>query len=848
MLIKTDRLMRPSSDATEPIDWIAVYGAIAHKLQFRMTILQDKSPRTALPASNHSLIAPTAFGYRGGDAVICFSHLRWDFVFQRPQHLMTRFAADRAVIVVEEPLAAADGEAAHLDQRVDAASGVVIATPRLPPGLDADASEAALALLLDTLLAERRIERPIAWYYTPMMLAFSRRVAERAATVVYDCMDELSNFKFAPARLKALERELVGLADVVFTGGYSLYEAKRGWHANIHPFPSSVDRNHFAKARATAAATPADQATIPGPRLGFYGVIDERMDLALLAALADARPDWSIVMVGPVVKIDPADLPRRANLHYLGARTYPELPGYLAGWDVALMPFAINEATRFISPTKTPEYLAGGKPVVSTAIIDVTRHYGELDAVRVADTHEDFIAGCEDMLALADSGPAWRETVDAVLAEMSWDTTFARMAALVDEAVVRRRQAEAAPLRARLAGTAATLAAPAILPAGRRSHYDAVIVGAGFAGSVIAERLATQSNQRVLVIDRRPHFAGNAFDVHDQAGVLIHQYGPHIFHTNSDTVVRYLSRFTGWRTYEHRVLASIDGQLVPIPINRTTINMLYGLGLKTDEEAAAFLASRAEPTAEIRTSEDVVVSAVGRELYEKFFQGYTRKQWGIDPSGLDRSVTSRVPTRTNLDDRYFGDSFQAMPKLGFTHMFGNLLDHKNITVETQTEYTDVKDDVLYDRLVFTGPVDEFFDYRYGKLPYRSLTFRHETLDREQFQPLAVVNYPHPDTPYTRISEYKHLTGQHHPKTSITYEYPSEVGDPYYPIPNAEAQALYKTYEALALARPDVAFVGRLATYRYYNMDQVVGQALATYRKSLAADAISTRDIEAAARA
>ena len=367
-------------------------------------------------------------------------------------------------------------------------------------------------------------------------------------------------------------------------------------------------------------------------------------------------------------------------------------------------------------------------------------------------------------------------------------------------------------------------------------HFDHLIVGAGFAGSVLAERLAADAGRRVLLIDRRPHVGGNAFDVHDDAGVLIHRYGPHIFHTNSDEIVRHLSRFTSWRTYEHKVLASVDGQLVPIPINRTTINKLYGLDLRTDAQAADFLASRAEPVEKIRTSEDVVVSAVGRELYEKFFQGYTRKQWGIDPSGLDKAVTSRVPTRTNTDDRYFNDSFQAMPKLGFTRMFENMLDHDNITVMTDVEFADVRDDVLYDRLVFTGPVDEFFDHRYGALPYRSLRFQHETHDVEQYQAVAVVNYPHPDTPYTRISEYKHLTGQTHPKTSITFEFPSAEGDPYYPIPRAENQDLYKRYEALALARPDVSFVGRLATYRYYNMDQVVGQALATYRR------IAERDV------
>ena len=736
-------------------------------------------------------------------------------------------------------------------------AGVTVATPRLPEGLDGAEHDATLSRLLDGLVADRKIERPIAWYYTPMMLEFSRQVAESAGAVVYDCMDELAAFKFAPERLRQLERDLVGLADVVFTGGYSLYEAKRGWHANIHPFPSSVDRAHFGKARTlTAAQDPADQAALPHPRLGFYGVIDERMDLKLIAALADAHPEWSLVMVGPVVKIDPADLPQRANIHYLGGKSYAELPVYLAGWDVALCPFAINESTRFISPTKTPEYLAGGKPVVSTGIVDVRRHYGELEAVCVADTHAEFIAGCEAALQLSKAkASTWREAMDEALADLSWDNTYARMAALVDEAVVRHSQDAAVqakgptPASPSAAPGAKGLASPAVLPAGRKSHFDALVVGAGFAGSVIAERLAAGSNKRVLLIDRRPHVAGNAFDVHDAAGVLIHQYGPHIFHTNSDEIVRYLSRFTGWRTYEHRVLGSVDGKLVPIPINRTTINMLYGLNLTTDEQAANFLASRAEPVAQIRTSEDVVVSAVGRELYEKFFQGYTRKQWGIDPSGLDRSVTSRVPTRTNVDDRYFTDTFQAMPRLGYTHMFENMLDHENITIETQTEFADVKDRVLFDQLVFTGPVDEFFGHRYGKLPYRSLKFRHETLDQEEFQSVATVNYPHPDVPYTRISEYKHLTGQKHPKTSITYEYPSAEGDPYYPIPNAEAQALYKKYEALTSTRPDVAFVGRLATYRYYNMDQVVGQALATYRKVLEKpEAASSRDVGAAARA
>ena len=380
--------------------------------------------------------------------------------------------------------------------------------------------------------------------------------------------------------------------------------------------------------------------------------------------------------------------------------------------------------------------------------------------------------------------------------------------------------------------------------------FDYLIVGAGFAGSVLAERLASQAGKKVLLIDRRLHIGGNAYDRYDNEGILIHPYGPHIFHTNSERIFAYLSQFTEWRPYEHRVVASVNGQLLPIPINRTTVNLLYGLNLQTDAETEAFYASRAELVGHAKTSEDIVVGKVGRDLYEKFFRGYTRKMWDMDPSELDAQVAARIPTRTNTDDRYFNDTFQAMPKLGFTHMFENIVDHDNITVMTGTEFEDVRDDVLYDQLVFTGPVDEFFGHRHGPLPYRSLRFQHETHDVEQFQPVAVVNYPAPDVPYTRISEYKHLTGQKHAKTSITYEYPSATGDPYYPIPRPENQALYKKYEALALGRPDVAFIGRLATYKYYNMDQVTGQTLATYRKLAERQdrAVSTRDLPAAIRA
>ncbi len=358
--------------------------------------------------------------------------------------------------------------------------------------------------------------------------------------------------------------------------------------------------------------------------------------------------------------------------------------------------------------------------------------------------------------------------------------------------------------------------------------YDWLIVGAGFAGAVLAERLAAERGDKVLVIDRRDHIGGNAYDRYNADGILIHQYGPHIFHTNSQPIFDHLSRFTDWRKYEHKVLANVDDQLVPIPINLDTVNKLYGLSL-TSEELPAWFAARAEKVETIRTSEDVVVSVVGRELYEKFFQGYTRKQWGMDPSELDKSVTARVPTRTNRDDRYFTDQFQYMPRHGYTRMFERMLDHPNITVMTGTDFAEVRDNVAYRRLIWTGPIDEYFSFRFGRLPYRSLQFRHDTLDQEQALPVGTINYPQTED-YTRVSEYKHMTGQKHPKTAVTYEYPSAVGDPYYPIPRPENAELYKKYERLALATGNVWFVGRLATYRYYNMDQVTGQALATFRR------------------
>ena len=358
--------------------------------------------------------------------------------------------------------------------------------------------------------------------------------------------------------------------------------------------------------------------------------------------------------------------------------------------------------------------------------------------------------------------------------------------------------------------------------------FDYLIVGAGFAGSVLAERLAAGSDKKVLICDKRPHIGGNAYDHYNEAGILVHKYGPHIFHTNSREVFEYLSRFTDWRPYQHRVRASVDGQIVPIPINLDTINRLYGLNL-TSFEVEDFFKKVAEPVEQVRTSEDVVVSKVGRELYEKFFRNYTRKQWGLDPSELDASVTSRVPTRTNRDDRYFTDTYQAMPLHGYTRMFEKMLDHPNIKILLNCDYRDVEKEILFRKMIYTGPVDTFFDYCYGKLPYRSLEFKHETRDAAVYQEAPVVNYPNEQL-YTRITEFKYLTGQEHSKTSIVYEFPRAEGDAYYPVPRKENAELYAKYKALADAAPNVHFVGRLATYKYYNMDQIVAQALTQYAK------------------
>jgi UDP-galactopyranose mutase len=354
-------------------------------------------------------------------------------------------------------------------------------------------------------------------------------------------------------------------------------------------------------------------------------------------------------------------------------------------------------------------------------------------------------------------------------------------------------------------------------------HADVVVVGAGFSGAILAERFASKGRD-VLVLDRRPHIAGNAYDAPDAHGVLVHRYGPHIFHTNAKQVVEYLSRFTDWRSYEHRVLAAVDGQLLPLPINQDTINRLYNLAL--DEAGVeAFLERVRERRDPIRTSEDVVLNSVGRDLCDKFFRGYTRKQWDLDLSELSPGVAARIPVRTNRDDRYFSDTYQMMPVEGYTAMFQRILDHPRIQIELGVDFGTLRKDLRARQIVYTGPIDEYFGGCYGPLPYRSMHFEHDHYaDRTRYQAAAVVNYPN-DHQYTRITEFKYLTGQQHLGTSIVREFPRSSGEPYYPIPRPENQELYRRYEGLAVREQNVLFVGRLAQYRYYNMDQAAAAAL-----------------------
>jgi UDP-galactopyranose mutase len=358
--------------------------------------------------------------------------------------------------------------------------------------------------------------------------------------------------------------------------------------------------------------------------------------------------------------------------------------------------------------------------------------------------------------------------------------------------------------------------------------YDVLIVGAGFSGAVLAERLASQLDRTILIIDRRDHICGNANDTTNEFGVRIHTYGPHLFHTNDLHVVEYLSQFTEWRPYEHRVLSHVDGKLVPMPVNRTTINALFGLDLKSEEEIVAFLDGERVSVPHVLTSEDFVLAKAGRRLYEKLYRGYSRKHWGVDPAQLSPQVCGRLPIRVNTDDRYFDDRYQLMPLEGYHNMFQRMLDHPNIEVRTGVDFRSLSG-IRWKHVIYTGPIDEYFDHRYGKLPYRSLYFTYESHRAHLLQPVGQINYPN-DFDYTRSIEYKHITGQGAEYTTIAFEHPSDEGEPFYPVPSTESRSLYSRYRKAADSLNDVTFAGRLGTYKYLNMDQVVAQSLTIFNR------------------
>lgn len=355
--------------------------------------------------------------------------------------------------------------------------------------------------------------------------------------------------------------------------------------------------------------------------------------------------------------------------------------------------------------------------------------------------------------------------------------------------------------------------------------FDYLIVGAGFAGAVMAERLASQLNKKVLIVEKRNHIAGNAFDEYDEHGILVHRYGPHIFHTNSKEVFEYLSQFTEWIPYEHKVLAKIGNELYPIPINRITINKLYKLNLKTENEVKNYFESVKEKRFPILNSEDIIVNQVGKDLFEKFFRHYTKKQWNLEPKELSPSVCGRIPVRTNDDCRYFTDKYQFMPKEGYTKMFEKILNHKNIELILNSDYKTILDSVKFDKMIYTGPIDYFFDYQFGKLPYRSIRFEFRNFNLNLIQKSAVYNYTSNEVEFTRVTEYKHITSQKSETTTLSYEYPVKEGEPFYPVPTLENKNKYLLYKREFEKIKNIFFCGRLAEYQYFNMDQVIANSL-----------------------
>ncbi|MFC2135595.1 UDP-galactopyranose mutase [Bacteroidota bacterium] len=362
--------------------------------------------------------------------------------------------------------------------------------------------------------------------------------------------------------------------------------------------------------------------------------------------------------------------------------------------------------------------------------------------------------------------------------------------------------------------------------------YDFLIVGAGFAGAVTAERIASQLNKKVLLVEKRNHIGGNAYDEKNEYGILVHKYGPHIFHTNSKMVFEYLSRFTDWIPYEHKVLAKHKEQLYPIPINRITLNKLYNLNLQSSVDVEEYYNSVKEHRFPVSNSEDIIINQVGHDLFERFFKYYTKKQWDLYPNELSPSVCGRIPVRINDDCRYFTDKYQFMPKDGYTKMFEKMLDHKNIEIALNTDYKDVINNIKYDRMIYTGPIDYYFDYEFGKLPYRSICFEYKNLCQKYFQSSAQVNYVDNSVKYTRVVEHKYLSKSNSDFTTVSYEYPSIKGEPFYPIPTEGNRNIFRNYKVEMNKQKKVLFCGRLSEYQYYNMDQVIASSLKIFKEMI----------------
>lgn len=728
--------------------------------------------------SNQPDTSDTDISQRSYDMVV-FCHLRWEFVYQRPQHIISRMSEFYKILFVEEPIGF-EPDQEFTAQTINVNKNLTVIQPRVRSITD-------IGKALEAYITKQPV--PIAWFYSASFYPVLQNIGFK--TIVYDCMDELSMFKGASPELVIQESHLLKKANIVFTGGKSLYEAKKELHPHVHCFPSSVERQHFEKASGDIAI-PKDIAMLQKPIVGYYGVIDERIDYDLLQNIALQNPNHSFVMIGPLAKVSMDDLPKQPNIHYLGMKHYQDLPAYLKAFDVAMMPFAINESTMFISPTKTLEYMAASKHIISTPINDVVKDYSAV--LNIVKNAQEFTSALQNIER--ESG-TYQQLYKEILDRTSWDKTVHRMKELLENINVRDKK-------------------------------DIVIIGAGISGCVLAERFAS-IGKKVLIIEKRDHIAGNCYDYKDENQILVSKYGAHLFHTNEEEVWTYLNGFAKWYPWEHKVLAHVDGQLVPIPVNTTTVNKLFGLNMSSEEEMETWLDNNRVPFENPQNGREAALSRVGPVLYEKMFNQYTKKQWGKYPEELDASVLNRIPIRSGTDDRYFSDKYQALPQGGYTELFRNILDHANIEVRLNTDYFDIKDQITgYENLFYTGPIDRFFDFKHGleeQLEYRSINFVFETVDRPYFQENSVVNYPGTDVAYTRIIEYKHFGDQKSEKTTIVKEYTTDEGDPYYPVPNPRNQQIYEKYKAEAEQLKNVYFVGRLANYKYFNMDQAFKNAL-----------------------